>query len=42
MIHNISVVTADDTIHTDDDVNIYPAYILYSGQLLFWEIVLIC
>ena len=34
MIHNISIATDDDTIHIDDDVNIYTPYI-YPVQLSF-------
>ena len=27
VIHNISIATADDIMHIDGDVNIYPVYL---------------
>ena len=39
MIHNISIVTANDITYFVDDVNIYP--VLISRQLSFGDVVLI-
>ena len=40
VIHNISIATADDIIHIDDDVNIYPVYLFWTtiilGNFLDW------
>ena len=33
---NISIATAVDIIHTDDDVNIYPVHVYVSGAIIFW------
>ena len=32
--HNSSIAAADDIIHIDDEVNIYPVYL--SGAIIFW------
>ena len=40
MMRNISIATADDIIHIDDDVNIYPVYLSWAtfiwGNFLNW------